>query len=322
MDESAQTQPAPSEYDEPSELDAVAVEAAESAPVEAGTDASAPPAASAQTRMHALAEHFAAMLSSTAAQLLKTPFHVRTSSFVTQPLGDFLAGVRDPTCCYALTTDIGQGDDGDAPPSDPPASWLEISPELAFACVGRLLGGAADQLYAPERVLTAIERRLVRRMLQPAVGGLFGGPDSPGPAGGRLRIADSWRCPSPDPQVTRRPVVTARFDLALSAQIGKMRLALPVDLLADVSAPAGRIVSSRAGPLQLSVALPDLHVPADDLNDLAVGDILTTETPAGGEVILRLAGIPKFAARLGTCAGNRAVTITRLIHSTGQLPQP
>ena len=44
---------------------------------------------------------------------------------------------------------------------------------------------------------------------------------------------------------------------------------------------------------------------------LAVGDVLATDIATDAEVIIRVAGVPKFAARLGQFKGRRAIVITR-----------
>jgi flagellar motor switch protein FliM len=69
--------------------------------------------------------------------------------------------------------------------------------------------------------------------------------------------------------------------------------------------------TSGAGPLELTAALEDIAIDERELAGLAPGDIIATEVAADGEVIVRIGGIPKFAARLGTSNGHRALTITR-----------
>jgi flagellar motor switch protein FliM len=63
--------------------------------------------------------------------------------------------------------------------------------------------------------------------------------------------------------------------------------------------------------MELSVSLRDIDVPASDAERLCDGDIVATGLPADGEVIVRLAGIPKFLARMGQVDGRRAITILR-----------
>ncbi|MEI7837778.1 MAG: FliM/FliN family flagellar motor C-terminal domain-containing protein [Planctomycetota bacterium] len=64
------------------------------------------------------------------------------------------------------------------------------------------------------------------------------------------------------------------------------------------------------GIMELTVTSLETGVPADELTTLAPGDILATEIDAGQDVVVRLAGIPKFVGRLGAYEGRRAVTIS------------
>ena len=98
-----------------------------------------------------------------------------------------------------------------------------------------------------------------------------------------------------------------------------MRLFLPEALLGGL--PATGAVN-RNGPVEISVtaAEGDVVLGPDELADLSAGDILTTDAPAGGEVIVRVAGIPKYRARLGACNGRRAVTILGPIEPAAHEP--
>jgi flagellar motor switch protein FliM len=57
----------------------------------------------------------------------------------------------------------------------------------------------------------------------------------------------------------------------------------------------------------------DIAVSAEELARLSEGDLLVTDTPADGEVLVRIGGIPRFYARLGASNGKKAIRITRRI---------
>jgi len=115
------------------------------------------------------------------------------------------------------------------------------------------------------------------------------------------------------------PVTVVVFHLVLAGQAGTLRLCLP-QALGPVGA-AGPAARMPSGPIEISVATAEIDLSASELADLAAGDILMTDTPAGSEVVVRVAGIPKFGGRLGTCNGQRAVTITRRVGDRDQMPQ-
>ena len=77
-----------------------------------------------------------------------------------------------------------------------------------------------------------------------------------------------------------------------------------------MKAPAPQRPTASA-TLALSAAVAGILIAAQELAGLAAGDIIATDTPADGEVILRIGGIPKFAAKLALADGRRALTITR-----------
>ena len=111
-------------------------------------------------------------------------------------------------------------------------------------------------------------------------------------------------------------VVVATFELSLAGRVGTMRLCGP-GRLAD-STRAGRTRRTSAGPLEITAAIDSLALDAADLDAMEAGDILDTELPADGEVLVRIAGIPKFAGRVKIVNGRRVVTITRRLGPAGR----
>jgi flagellar motor switch protein FliM len=59
------------------------------------------------------------------------------------------------------------------------------------------------------------------------------------------------------------------------------------------------------------VAVEGVDLSPEELARMEAGDILSTDSDADGEVIVRIDGVPRFAARLGSADGRRAITITR-----------
>ena len=93
-----------------------------------------------------------------------------------------------------------------------------------------------------------------------------------------------------------------------------MRLCLPID---PTQAHALiRPLGKPCQPLEISVTTEYSDISPADLAELAPGDILTSQTPVDGDVIVRAAGIPTFTGRLGACDGQRAVTIRKKVGET------
>ena len=236
---------------------------------------------------------------------------VTSGGWARQSYADFLAAVAEHTCCHILVARAAAGPglaSGQTPPGPLGHVWLEMQRGLAFAMVDALLGGN-EGVYIPDRALTGVERGILRHVIDVAAECL-GEAWSAHLAGVSFEVlaADSPAVSGGLGHVDQ-PVTVLTLHQAMSDQAGTLRLCLPQSLLSPGLGGAGR----PCGPVEISVDTDEVTLWSSDLADMSVGDILTTETPAGGEVIVRVAGIPKFRGRLGTCNGRRAVTITRRI---------
>jgi hypothetical protein len=109
--------------------------------------------------------------------------------------------------------------------------------------------------------------------------------------------------------------VVATFELALGGRVGTMRLCGCGRLAEAAGAAPNRRGASAALKLTASIEAGELD--ADELDALAEGDVIVTDLPVGGEVIVRVGGIPKFAARLKLTDGRKTVQITRRLGPKG-----
>lgn len=279
---------------------------------------------------------------------LRTPVQIRLCGLQGCPPSDFLAGVEERSCCMALGVcaagpDVsGQGKAAaSAAGAGSHAVWLEVSPQIAFPMIDRLLGGAAQEWYVPRRALTAIERRLLQRVGEAAANCLatcWPPPRDRTAAvqwGCRMDLAPASTPPPPE-------AVLAQFAVSMGRHAGALRLCLPRESVAfapepssggadaplatgnspqpptDYASDASAVTPAwGAGPLELSVEVPHVTLSDEELAQLEAGDILLTDTPADGEVLIRVAGIPRFYARLGASKGHKAIRITRRVDENG-----
>jgi len=217
----------------------------------------------------------------------------------------FLASVKEPTCCFALR----RPGEADGPASRPPA-FLELTPRAALAIVERMLGGAGPAGSLPPRPLTDIEQALIRRLAGAVAASL-----PPRPAGPEARetsdSAGSEPTPAPVPPGDSVVVLTCHFLMPGLAET--LRLCLPADAAGP---PVGPARGTGRSLVEVSVEVEDpagLEIPAGQSLNLAPGDIVATELPADGEVVVRVAGIPTFLGRIRFADGKPIVTITRRI---------
>jgi flagellar motor switch protein FliM len=207
-------------------------------------------------------------------EALKTPLALRLCMVQALDHAQWREHLEDASCCFEFRVRDRR-------------SWLALSPAVALAMVERLLGSppAAD---ASSRAATSLERRVLGRLVEAAGAALescLGAPaESPGPA----------------PELT-----VATFTAEFDARRGALRVAVPREL-----APLGER-QRQGAPMELTLSLPETTLAAQDAMALAPGDIVATDLPPGGEVIVRVAGIPKFAGLLCEYQGRRAVRILR-----------
>ena len=103
-----------------------------------------------QTLHEGFARNFAAFLSG----FLRTIVEVRVASADQLTYGEFLASLPNPTSFNLITTSALDG-----------RLCLEMSPLIIYPIIDRLLGGANDEVFIPQRPLTLIETRLVQKIL-------------------------------------------------------------------------------------------------------------------------------------------------------------
>jgi flagellar motor switch protein FliM len=246
-----------------------------------------------------LAGAFPTNFAAGASGMMRTDVRVRLTAVASAGRGAPAAQIEEPTCSYALSASAEPG-----PGEAAVVAIVEFSAGIAAAMVECLLGGTPTATPAPHRALTPAERRALRRLADLAAASLSASRKPADLTGLRARI-DMTPMAGPGDD---GPLVAAVYELALAGRVGTMKLWGGEDVLG--SAPVGR-KRSRPVRLALTVALEGVVVDADDLAALAEGDIVATEVPVDGEVIVRIGGIPKFAARLGTSGQRKTLTITR-----------
>ena len=254
----------------------------------------------------------ASAFSAAAGRALKSPLAVRACEAGRQRLAEFLDALEDPSCCYLLVSPSDR-----APETSEAVAVIAFSPQIAYPMIDRLLGGADSDAFLPGRALTNVERRLLRRFAAHAAEAL----QTVWPGGRRpeLQLVEGEFRPGELPFLrAEQEVATLTIALSLGRHVGAMQLCVP-EWVAHMNNTAQPHRRHAEGPLELAASLQAVIDPAD-LVDLAPGDIVITDSATDGEVVVRLAGIPKFAARLCASDGNRAVTITRKLDGAGEAP--
>jgi flagellar motor switch protein FliM len=180
----------------------------------------------------------------------------------------------------------------------------ELSPSIAFVMIDLLLGGSAQALV-PFRSLTKLERELLGKLLDRFTHEL--GQSAPGMGAFTCDSRSQWK-----PALGGGDFAVARLAITIGNHAGAMRLGLSQGLH-SLAMPADGARPGAGSPVELSVVVEDGDAGEQDLEQLQAGDIIVTASPANGEVVVRLAGIPKYYGKLVSSNGKRAIRITRPI---------
>ncbi|MBL8990112.1 MAG: flagellar motor switch protein FliM [Phycisphaerae bacterium] len=269
-----------------------------------------------QTLHEGFARNFGASLSG----FLRTIVEVKVATCEQMTYGEFIAGLPNPTSFNLI----------DAKPLEGQVC-LEISPLIIYPIIDRLLGGTNQDLFIPQRPMTAIESRLIGKMI----------------GRGLAALAEAWAgikqiefqvaATESNPQLVQivppnEVVVVVGFELKMGARAGTMNLCIPYNVIEpvmeelsaqswfsnsrlarskDVQQRIERSLS-RAG-LTVTGLLAQTTMTLADLRSMAVGDVVATEKPVGQPVVLCVEGEKKFLAHIGQFKGQRALRIVRAI---------
>ncbi len=265
-----------------------------------------------------LAESFAYYL----VQRLQSIVSISVTSVDQLFYSEFILSVSTPSCLYVF--DI-EGTDG--------SGILEISPQLAFTMVERLLGGGTDATKKA-RAISSIEQAVIRGIIERLLGDLTTAWRSIGD----LRFSFS-RFESEADFVQIAPgseiVLVTSFDVNIGTNSYLMNLCFPTFALEDIIAGLSRRqltagikstqerVPENEQMVRKQISTTTLPVIAElgraeltvrDIVELKEGDIIRLDTKIDQEIHMSIGGRKKLAVRPGVVDGKKAVKIIRKLH--------
>ncbi|MEX0654896.1 MAG: flagellar motor switch protein FliM [Phycisphaeraceae bacterium] len=251
---------------------------------------------------------------------LRTIMEVKVSSIEQMTFSEFTHSLPNPTCFNLLSASPLEGN-----------MCLEISPLIIYPVIDRLLGGSNADLFIPQRPLTAIEQRLVSKIIDRAEKALAEAWENVMPVDFKLEDTES------NPVLVQivppnEVVVLVGFELKMGGRAGTMNLCIPYNVIEPVMEKLSsqswaaykrnrrdqtlrRRVASRldAARLPVTAVLADTTIKLNDLMHLQVGDLILTEKPASAPLTLTIGDRRKFIGHLGQFKGNRAFKVRRPI---------
>ncbi len=268
--------------------------------------------------LETLHETFARSYGALLSGFLRTIMEVKVASIEQMTFSEFTHSLPNPTCFSLIDCDPLDG-----------TMCLEISPLIIYPVIDRLLGGSNADLFIPQRPLTAIEMRLVGKILDRGVAALKEAWQNVKDI--NFGVTETESNPAlvqivPPNEV----VVVVGFELKMGGRAGTMSLCIPYNVIEPLieklsnqtwaaykrQSKDSRLRTRLAGHLDaarldVSTILADTTVKLSELRNLEVGDLILTEKPATAPLTLEIEGKRKFIGQLGQYKGNRVFRVDR-----------
>ncbi|MCC6951756.1 MAG: flagellar motor switch protein FliM [Phycisphaerales bacterium] len=265
-----------------------------------------------QTLHEAFARNFGASLSG----FLRTIVEVKVASCEQMTYSEFVAGLPNPTSFNLVGAEGLEGQ-----------MCLEVSPLIIYPIIDRLLGGNSQELFIPQRPLTLIETRLITNVTKRGLTALAEAWTGLGTFQFAINASES------NPQLVQivppnEVVVVIGFELRLGNRAGTMNLCIPFNVIEpfmerlssqtwfaaakqqaapDVERRISRTLS--AAPVEITGTLEMTTITIQELLQLAVGDVITTDHPVSRPILVHVEGERKYSGQLGQYRGNKALRI-------------
>ncbi|MEW6249024.1 MAG: flagellar motor switch protein FliM [Planctomycetota bacterium] len=261
---------------------------------------------------------FARNFGATLSGFLRTIIEVRVVGVEQLTYSEFIHALPTPTCFVTLQ----------APPLEG-QMCMELSPLIVFPIIDRLLGGSSSDTFMPQRPLTAIEWRLMRRLVNKALEHLSEVWRNLVDA--RFEVVDT----ESNPQLVHivapsEVVVFITFEIKMGQCVGTMSICIPFNTIESVLSKLTTqnwFGYARRGATELQrqrlarnltrakVALTAFVGRAplrlSELRALRPGDVLQLEKHVDQPLLLQIEGRNKYAGAPGRLRSRRALRIIR-----------
>ena len=229
---------------------------------------------------------------------------------------EYIGSIGNPTCfATVLAPELGG------------RLLLEMSRDVYYPLIERLLGGDVNGPIVPSRALTSIETRLAKSVLHRAMQPLHDAWSGIRSVNFTIDSVES------NPQIAQivspnEVVLAIRFKAGLSGGSGSMSLCLPYALIEDLvedlgtrswsGSSDGGTVSGHASSVQshlsdaaveISAILASTTITLSELRSMQPGDVVLTGVPTTSPATVCVQGRPKFEGRQGQHLGRRAVQV-------------
>ncbi len=258
--------------------------------------------------------------------MVRSSVEVKLRDIEIATYADFIRGQETAAYLHVITAEPLPG-----------KALLQFSPAMIHPLIDRLLGGESDRGSIARNVLTEIEQRLARRVVELFIREMTEVWSS----AARLNLSlDHLETNSRTVQEmpAAESVAVSRFEVTLGQQRGEALLCVSTKFIMPIfttvvgnrypamSPKSTRLNNTsadleRGAVVELTVRLGESTILPEELGDLAVGDIITTQQLMSQPVLVSVEGVPKFHAHVGQHQGHKAIRIERRISQKGELAE-
>jgi len=257
------------------------------------------------TQLRRLLEHFANNLSEALSELLRTATQVDVACIKNAAYGEFLLRLDAPTCLASF-----RANEEDAPFA------LNVELSILFPMIERMLGGDLGAAAVQQRRLTDIEKRLATRIIELFLDELKAVWRQVDALGLEIAAVESNPC-LVEAHACKEPVTNVQFELSLGQALGAMSLAVPRSMADNCESASGGARTHQTpsrdgqskGSVRVAAVLAETTLPAADVEDLQVGDVIDTEKGTDDLLSVTVDGQPRFEGKPGILDGQKAVRI-------------
>jgi flagellar motor switch protein FliM len=259
------------------------------------------------------------------AELLRCELQVSLVSVDRRRFSESIVHASKPSCRLLLKT-----------PGTAEGWMVDLGPCLVLPVAHRLLGGNMSLPLKPDRPFTALERRLMRCVVRPLARALD--QQWSGILPGPLELAEET--PGIEWLGGETWVFQAVLAVSLEQHQGFITLCMPAVMIEAVAEAIGSGNAPPVAPgeqgqeeqeeepagsadeVRVSVHLPATRIARQDVEELQVGEIITTDSAADVPLEMQLDGIPRYRSLAGIVDGQLAVRITGLLDSDDLANEP
>ena len=269
--------------------------------------------------LHLVFDNFARLLSTSLSGTLRAVCEAEVLSVEEQTFGEYNNSLPSPVILAILNINPMTG-----------GSLMEISPEIAYAMISHLFGGAAGSSGDSSKTFTEIELVIMERMIRKFTGIMVDSWEK------ILRVQctlDRIETSGQFAQIvsTNETIAIITINLRIGTEQGLINICIPHLAIEPIAkqlntkvmfSSASRVIQAQEDliasrimntEVTLTAVLDRTFASVGDVSSLQIGDVIKIEHNVKNPVTVRVEHIPKFLGVVGTHSGKFAVQVVEIV---------